>query len=58
MSKPNHTVKLSADLKKRIERVMLMEGYTVWADFCRAALNEKCEREALRMKEPNEDDCP
>ena len=55
MSKPNHTVKLSEDLRKRIDKVMLTERYTIWADFCRAALNEKCRREESRMKEQEED---
>jgi hypothetical protein len=55
VSKLNHTVKLSEDLQKRIDKVMRAEGYTVWADFCRAALNEKCRRDELRMKEQEED---
>jgi hypothetical protein len=56
VSKPNHTVKVSEDLKKRIEKVMLMEGYAVWAEFCRAALNEKCQRVEARVKEGDDDE--
>ena len=51
VSKANHTVNLSEDLQKRIDRAMLEEGYTVWADFCRAALSEKCLREELKIRQ-------
>ena len=38
----NHTVKLSVVLQLRVAQAMARDGFTVWAEFCRVALNEKC----------------
>lgn len=38
----NNTVKLSEALRERIAKAMAAEGFTVWSEFCRVALTEKC----------------
>jgi hypothetical protein len=40
----NNTVKLSATLQRRVVAAMQAEGFTVWSEFCRVALTEKCQR--------------
>lgn len=52
----NNTVKLTESLRDRVARAMAIEGFTVWSEFCRVALTEKCvmvERN-LRMRDPHE----
>ena len=52
----NNTVKLTAVLRRRVERAMALEGFTVWSEFCRVALTEKCHHaeDALRLRDPEE----
>lgn len=38
----NNTVKLTDALRDRVARAMAAEGFTVWSEFCRVALTEKC----------------
>jgi hypothetical protein len=38
----NSTVKLPASLRERVAKAMQAEGFTVWSEFCRVALTEKC----------------
>jgi hypothetical protein len=52
----NNTVKLPDTLRERIAKAMAAEGFTVWSEFCRVALTEKCvavERN-LRGRDPLE----
>jgi hypothetical protein len=52
----NNTVKLTEALRVRVIRAMEVGGFTVWSEFCRVALTEKCqaaERE-LRERDPAE----
>jgi hypothetical protein len=52
----NNTVKLPDTLRERIAKAMAAEGFTVWSEFCRVALTEKCvavERN-LRSRDPVE----
>ena len=52
----NNTVKLTEALSERIAKAMEAEGFTVWSEFCRVALTEKCvavERN-LRNRDPHE----
>ena len=52
----NNTVKLTDDLRARVARAMEAGGFTVWSEFCRVALTEKCqtvERDA-RERDPEE----
>ena len=52
----NNTVKLPATLQRRVENAMQVEGFTVWAEFCRVALTEKCHHseDHLRARDPAE----
>jgi len=52
----NNTVKLSELLRLRVSNAMRAEGFTVWAEFCRVALTEKCQstEQALRTQDPAE----
>jgi hypothetical protein len=52
----NNTVKLPAALQKRVAKAMTVEGFTVWAEFCRVALTEKCHsiEDRLRDRDPVE----
>jgi hypothetical protein len=52
----NNTVKLSASLQRRVELAMRVEGFTVWSEFCRVALTEKCHvtEDRLRLRDPVE----
>jgi hypothetical protein len=38
----NNTVKLTDALRERVAKAMVAEGFTVWSEFCRVALTEKC----------------
>ena len=52
----NNTVKLTDSLRERVSKAMAAEGFTVWSEFCRVALTEKCllvERN-LRTRDPQE----
>jgi hypothetical protein len=52
----NNTVKLTEILRLRVAKAMEVGGFTVWSEFCRVALTEKCqvsERE-LRDRDPAE----
>ena len=52
----NNTVKLTESLRDRVAKAMAVEGFTVWSEFCRVALTEKCvavERN-LRTRDPLE----
>lgn len=52
----NNTVKLTDSLRDRVAKAMAAEGFTVWSEFCRVALTEKClvvERN-LRARDPHE----
>jgi hypothetical protein len=46
----NNTVKLSGVLRQRVATAMLVNGYTVWAEFCRVALTEKCQATERMLK--------
>lgn len=50
----NNTVKLPAALQERVLTAMAVEGFTVWAEFCRVALTEKCRaiEDRLRARDP------
>jgi hypothetical protein len=47
----NNTVKLPAALQRRVLKAMSVEGFTVWAEFCRVALTEKCHLIEHRLRE-------
>lgn len=50
----NNTVKLPPMLRQRVEQAMAVEGFTVWSEFCRVALTEKCQHveDRLRTRDP------
>ena len=52
----NNTVKLPWALQRRVETAMAVEGFTVWSEFCRVALTEKCHlaEDRLRQRDPVE----
>jgi hypothetical protein len=52
----NNTVKLPVALRRRVVRAMQAQGFTVWAEFCRVALTEKCHgtEDDLRTRNPGE----
>jgi hypothetical protein len=52
----NNTVKLSDPLRDRVLKAMQVEGFTVWSEFCRVALTEKCRavESELRQRDPEE----
>jgi hypothetical protein len=52
----NNTVKLTAALQRRVGTAMQVEGFTVWSEFCRVALTEKCHliEDRLRARDPAE----
>ncbi len=52
----NNTVKLPASLQRRVVAAMAVEGFTVWSEFCRVALTEKCHHteDGLRARDPLE----
>jgi hypothetical protein len=52
----NNTVKLPAELQRRVALAMRVEGFSVWSEFCRVALTEKCHavEDRLRLRDPVE----
>lgn len=52
----NNTVKLTENLRSRVTKAMDVGGFSVWSEFCRVALTEKCQAiEAnLRERDPAE----
>ena len=52
----NNTVKLTDALRDRVAKAMRVEGFTVWSEFCRVALTEKCHavEDHLRTRDPVE----
>jgi hypothetical protein len=46
----NNTVKLPTVLRRRVEKAMAAEGFTVWSEFCRVALTEKCHDTEVRLR--------
>src|SRR5690242_19232189 len=52
----NNTVKLTESLRDRVAKAMVAEGFTVWSEFCRVALTEKCltSERNLRGRDPHE----
>jgi hypothetical protein len=47
----NNTVKLTDQLRERVVKAMAIEGFTVWSEFCRVALTEKCQAAELKLRE-------
>lgn len=52
----NNTVKLTEALRDRVVRAMMVEGFTVWSEFCRVALTEKCHAVERRLREHDVDE--
>jgi hypothetical protein len=52
----NNTVKLTETLRLRISQAMEAGGFSVWSEFCRVALTEKCRaiKGDLRTRDPAE----
>ncbi len=52
----NNTVKLTEHLRLRVAKAMEVGGFTVWSEFCRVALTEKCQaaEKELRERDPAE----
>jgi hypothetical protein len=52
----NNTVKLPTALQQRVLIAMKVEGFSVWSEFCRVALTEKCHltEDRLRARDPLE----
>lgn len=52
----NNTVKLTDPLRLRVAKAMEVGGFTVWSEFCRVALTEKCQaiERDLRDRHPEE----
>ena len=52
----NNTVKLTDALRGRIAKAMEAGGFSVWSEYCRVALTEKCQEveSNLRAKDPAE----
>lgn len=52
----NNTVKLPVILQRRVLNAMSVEGFTVWSEFCRVALTDKCHHieDRLRGRDPGE----
>jgi hypothetical protein len=52
----NNTVKLTEALRLRVAKAMEAGGFTVWSEFCRVALTEKCQatESDLRKRDPAE----
>lgn len=47
----NNTVKLTEALRHRVMKAMMVEGFTVWSEFCRVALTDKCHAIERRLRE-------
>ena len=52
----NNTVKLTESLRTRVSKAMEVGGFSVWSEFCRVALTEKCQtlEGDLRGRDPKE----
>ena len=52
----NNTVKLTDALRLRIANAMEAGGFSVWSEYCRVALTEKCQviEGDLRTRDPAE----
>jgi hypothetical protein len=52
----NNTVKLTETLRARVTKGMEVSGFSVWSEFCRVALTEKCQslESDLRERDPAE----
>jgi len=52
----NNTVKLTEALRTRVTKGMEIGGFSVWSEFCRVALTEKCQvlESELRNRDPKE----
>lgn len=52
----NNTVKLTDTLRVRIANAMGAGGFSVWSEYCRVALTEKCQaiESDLRTRDPAE----
>ena len=52
----NNTVKLTDALRLRIAHAMEAGGFSVWSEYCRVALTEKCQaiEGDLRARDPAE----
>lgn len=52
----NNTVKLTEALRSRVTKAMEVGGFSVWSEFCRVALTEKCQtlEGDLRERDPVE----
>lgn len=51
----NYTAKLDEPLSERVEKAMQVEGWKVFAEFCRVALNEKCRKIETDLKASDPD---
>jgi hypothetical protein len=47
----NNTVKLTEPLRYRVSKAMQVTGFTVWSEFCRVALTEKCQRAERELRD-------
>jgi len=52
----NNTVRLSEPLRVRVAKAIAVEGYTVWSEFCRVALTEKCAAVERELKTCDRDE--
>jgi hypothetical protein len=53
----NNTVKLTEPLRLRVGKAMEVTGFTVWSEFCRVALTEKCQRAERDLRERDAGEC-
>jgi hypothetical protein len=47
----NNTVKLPDTLRLRVAKAMEATGFSVWSEFCRVALTEKCASAERQLRE-------
>lgn len=52
----NNTVKLTEPLRLRVSKAMQVTGFTVWSEFCRVALTEKCQHTERELRERDADE--
>ena len=52
----NNTVKLTDSLRVRVAKAMSVEGFTVWSEFCRVSLTEKCALVERELKSRDQDE--
>lgn len=52
----NNTVKLTDSLRVRVAKAMAVEGFTVWSEFCRVSLTEKCALVERELKARDKDE--